>query len=126
MVAYRGSKMSKSLGNLVLVSQLVEGGADPQAIRLALLAHHYRSNWEWHDEELAAATVQLAAWQGWAADAVPGESLLLARLRGVLANDLDAPEAVRVVDAAVAAGEQPTAGDLLAIQSLLGISLVSA
>jgi L-cysteine:1D-myo-inositol 2-amino-2-deoxy-alpha-D-glucopyranoside ligase len=126
MVAYRGSKMSKSLGNLVLVSQLVEWGADPQAIRLALLGHHYRSNWEWHDEELAAATVQLAAWQGWAADAVPGESLLLARLRGVLANDLDAPGAVRVVDAAISAGEQATAGDVLAIQSLLGISLVSA
>ncbi|WKK73279.1 hypothetical protein Q0F99_17740 [Rathayibacter oskolensis] len=46
MVAYQGEKMSKSLGNLVLVSRLQAEGADARAIRLALLAHHYRSDWE--------------------------------------------------------------------------------
>ena len=45
MVALDGEKMSKSRGNLVFVSQLREAGTDPMAIRLALLAHHYRSDW---------------------------------------------------------------------------------
>ncbi|HBU03039.1 MAG TPA: cysteine--tRNA ligase, partial [Acidimicrobiaceae bacterium] len=48
MVAYQGTKMSKSLGNLVFVSELVKT-ADPRAIRLALMRHHYRSDWEWFD-----------------------------------------------------------------------------
>ena len=52
MVAYQGAKMSKSLGNLVFVSRLRESGTDPMAIRLALHAHHYRSDWEWTDAEL--------------------------------------------------------------------------
>ena len=43
MVGYQGSKMSKSLGNLVLVSALRTSGVDPRAIRLTLLSHHYRS-----------------------------------------------------------------------------------
>ncbi|MGH3369446.1 MAG: cysteine--1-D-myo-inosityl 2-amino-2-deoxy-alpha-D-glucopyranoside ligase, partial [Nocardioidaceae bacterium] len=49
MVAYEGEKMSKSRGNLVFVSRLRHGGTDPMAIRLALLAHHYRCDWEWTD-----------------------------------------------------------------------------
>ncbi|WP_241777615.1 class I tRNA ligase family protein, partial [Streptomyces sp. CT34] len=46
MVALNGEKMSKSKGNLVFVSRVRRDGTDPAAIRLALLAHHYRSNWE--------------------------------------------------------------------------------
>lgn len=45
MVGLDGEKMSKSRGNLVFVSHLRET-ADPMAIRLALLAHHYRDDWE--------------------------------------------------------------------------------
>ncbi|HEV2451868.1 MAG TPA: cysteine--1-D-myo-inosityl 2-amino-2-deoxy-alpha-D-glucopyranoside ligase, partial [Streptosporangiaceae bacterium] len=47
MVRLDGEKMSKSRGNLVFVSGLRAAGADPMAIRLALLAHHYRSDWDW-------------------------------------------------------------------------------
>ena len=50
MVGLDGEKMSKSRGNLVFVSRLREDGVDPMAIRLALLAHHYRSDWEWTPE----------------------------------------------------------------------------
>ena len=53
MVAYAGAKMSESLGNLVFVSRLRAAGTDPMAIRLALLAHHYRADWEWTDDVLA-------------------------------------------------------------------------
>jgi L-cysteine:1D-myo-inositol 2-amino-2-deoxy-alpha-D-glucopyranoside ligase len=63
MVAYEGQKMSKSLGNLVFVSRLRESGVDPMAIRLALLAHHYRSDWEWTDAVLAEAVDRLAKWR---------------------------------------------------------------
>ncbi len=52
MVGFEGHKMSKSRGNLVLVSQLRRDGHDPMAIRLALLAHHYRSDWEFTFDEL--------------------------------------------------------------------------
>ena len=55
--------MSKSLGNLVLVSKLKATGVDAAAIRLAILRNHYRSNWEWDDALLAAANEQLQRWR---------------------------------------------------------------
>jgi L-cysteine:1D-myo-inositol 2-amino-2-deoxy-alpha-D-glucopyranoside ligase len=63
LVSYQGAKMSKSLGNLVFVSRLRESGVDPMAIRLALLAHHYRDAWEWTDAELANAAARLSRWR---------------------------------------------------------------
>jgi L-cysteine:1D-myo-inositol 2-amino-2-deoxy-alpha-D-glucopyranoside ligase len=66
MVAYQGEKMSKSLGNLVLVSRLVEGGVDPRTIRLALLSEHYRSDWEWTDAHLRIAGARMESWTAWA------------------------------------------------------------
>jgi L-cysteine:1D-myo-inositol 2-amino-2-deoxy-alpha-D-glucopyranoside ligase len=63
MVAYQGAKMSKSLGNLVFVSRLRESGVDPMAIRLAVLAHHYRSDWEWTPAVLTDAQTRLSRWR---------------------------------------------------------------
>ena len=60
MVGLDGQKMSKSRGNLVLVSKLRAAGVDPAAIRLAILAHHYRSDWDWTDAGLAGAQDRLA------------------------------------------------------------------
>jgi cysteinyl-tRNA synthetase len=52
MVDYQGEKMSKSLGNLVYVKELLKTySAD--AVRLCLLQHHYREPWEFVDEEMA-------------------------------------------------------------------------
>ena len=59
MVGLDGEKMSKSRGNLVFVSTLREDGVDPMAIRLALLAHHYRTDWEWTAAQLTAAAERL-------------------------------------------------------------------
>ena len=61
MVAYQGEKMSKSLGNLVLVSNLRDH--DAAALRLALLAHHYRSDWEWTEFDLPYAEERLTRWR---------------------------------------------------------------
>lgn len=51
MVLYEGEKMSKSLNNLVLVSELLEKYS-PAAIRWLLLSHHYRSPWEFEEYDL--------------------------------------------------------------------------
>ena len=50
MVSYQGSKMSKSKGNLVFVHQLIDEGISPMVIRLALMSHHWRSDWEYTKE----------------------------------------------------------------------------
>jgi L-cysteine:1D-myo-inositol 2-amino-2-deoxy-alpha-D-glucopyranoside ligase len=63
MVSYHGQKMSKSLGNLVFVNRLLADGVDPMAVRMALLAHHYRSGWEWTDAVLGEGQARLARWR---------------------------------------------------------------
>ncbi|MGH3304954.1 MAG: cysteine--1-D-myo-inosityl 2-amino-2-deoxy-alpha-D-glucopyranoside ligase, partial [Streptosporangiaceae bacterium] len=54
MVRLEGEKMSKSKGNLVLVSRLLAAGHDPMAIRLAIIAHQYRTDCDWTPESLTA------------------------------------------------------------------------
>ena len=99
MVAYEGEKMSKSRGNLVFVSRLRESGTDPMALRLALLAHHYRSDWEWTDEDLVRAETRLAAWRAAADRSCEADAeRLVTEVRRHLANDLDAPAALEAID----------------------------
>jgi L-cysteine:1D-myo-inositol 2-amino-2-deoxy-alpha-D-glucopyranoside ligase len=124
LVAYRGEKMSKSLGNIVLVHDLVESGVDARAIRLAILSQHYRDNWEWTDALLGAATDRLARWSAWAASAVDGEpSALVSAIREAVAADLNTASAVGAIDLAIESGVAPKSGDLGAIDALLGIAL---
>jgi L-cysteine:1D-myo-inositol 2-amino-2-deoxy-alpha-D-glucopyranoside ligase len=110
MVAYQGAKMSKSLGNLVFVSRLRAAGTDPMAVRLALLAHHYRADWEWTDAVLAQAQARLDRWRAAVAPAVPGRrpeaavpspaaTVVLTAVRERMADDLDAPGALAAIDA---------------------------
>jgi L-cysteine:1D-myo-inositol 2-amino-2-deoxy-alpha-D-glucopyranoside ligase len=100
MVAYDGEKMSKSKGNLVFVSALRNSDIDPMAIRLTLLRHHYRSDWEWTDDQLWASVDQLDTWRraiaaGGGAPAAPVVDAVLQ----ALATDLDAPTAGAAIDA---------------------------
>lgn len=99
MVAYDGEKMSKSLGNLVFVSALRNSDIDPMAIRLSLLRHHYRTDWEWTDDQLWAAVDDIGDWRralalGAGAPAAPVVEEVLA----ALADDLDAPRATAAID----------------------------
>jgi L-cysteine:1D-myo-inositol 2-amino-2-deoxy-alpha-D-glucopyranoside ligase len=127
LVAYRGEKMSKSLGNLVFVRELVATGTDPRAIRLAILAQRYREDWEWTDALLAAAVERLDRWIAWASGAAPGSSTVLQdAVRAVIADDLDTPAAIRIIDELVAAGAKASLGDLAVIDSLLGVPLSSS
>src|SRR5690242_14632458 len=99
MVAYEGEKMSKSLGNLVFVSRLREEGADPDAIRLALVAHHYRSDWEWTPADLIRAERRLRSWRaGLDNTNVTQAEQLVATVRAALAQDLDTPRVVKILD----------------------------
>jgi len=119
MVRMDGEKMSKSLGNLVFVSDLLKQH-DPRAIRLAVVAHHYRDSWEWDDTLMPTADARLERWL--AATQAPGVSdsaAALAEVRSRLDDDLDTPGAVAAVDAAVARGE-----GVASAAALLGVFLV--
>ena len=114
LISMDGHKMSKSLGNLVFVDKLRET-YDPMAIRLGLIEHHYRTEWEWDDGLMDRNTERLIAWRS-AADGRPGDVLDEVRVR--LDDDLDSPGAVIAVDAAAARGERT-----LEAASLLGVRL---
>ena len=168
MVRLDGEKMSKSLGNLVFVSRLVADGVDPMAIRLAIMSHRYRTNWDWTPAGLAAAQHRLAVWRAAVhratagpgsaagdagsvpgaaagdagsvpgaaagdAGSVPSAESVLAQVRERLADDLDAPGALGVVDrwadAVSAAPELPAGSGPAAllvrdtVDALLGVAL---
>ena len=134
MVRLNGEKMSKSLGNLVFVSALRAAGADPMAVRLALLAHHYRSDWDWTDVGLADASARLARWRRAAlAQAAPPAEPVLSLVRARIADDLDAPGALAavdgwadaVLDAAPSRSWVPHAPALIrdAVDAILGIEI---
>jgi L-cysteine:1D-myo-inositol 2-amino-2-deoxy-alpha-D-glucopyranoside ligase len=99
MVSYDGEKMSKSRGNLVFVSKLRSAGVDPMAIRLALLGHHYRSDWEWTDADLAVSNARLDSWRAAVSrPAGPPAEGLLAAVRSRLSDDLDSVGALAAID----------------------------
>jgi L-cysteine:1D-myo-inositol 2-amino-2-deoxy-alpha-D-glucopyranoside ligase len=99
MVAYDGEKMSKSRGNLVFVSALRNSDVDPMAIRLTLLRHHYRDDWEWTDADLWSSVDQVGRWRrALALGAGAPASRVVDAVLAALASDLDAPAAVAAVD----------------------------
>ncbi|WP_269855055.1 cysteine--1-D-myo-inosityl 2-amino-2-deoxy-alpha-D-glucopyranoside ligase [Streptomyces sp. RPT161] len=131
MVALHGEKMSKSKGNLVFVSKLRTDGVDPAAIRLALLAHHYRADWEWTDEVLAQAEARLDRWRAAVSRPDgPSADALVEEIREALADDLNAPAALAAVDRWAAAQEAEGGTDTSApglvsraVDALLGVAL---
>lgn len=130
MVSYQGEKMSKSLGNLVFVNRLLADGVDPMAIRLALLAHHYRSDWEWTGDILAEANARLSRWRTAAArvsrqgTSASSAAPVLAEVRAALSADLDAPRALAAIDR-WADGPEVNSADLVrrTADALLGVAL---
>jgi len=99
MIGWDGHKMSKSRGNLVLVSKLRADGVDPTAIRLGLLAGHYRSDRFWSDDVLAEAGARLENWRtAMSMTTGPDTADVIGRMRRYLADDLDTPKALAAVD----------------------------
>jgi L-cysteine:1D-myo-inositol 2-amino-2-deoxy-alpha-D-glucopyranoside ligase len=133
MVNYEGEKMSKSLGNLVFVSDLLKI-ADPRAIRLALLRHHYRHPFEWYDTDIEEGSALLhrllaAAEQTAGPDPAP----FAQRVRAAIDDDLDTPKALDALDDFASAilsakssseSDDPSARDALCeLGRLLGVNL---
>jgi L-cysteine:1D-myo-inositol 2-amino-2-deoxy-alpha-D-glucopyranoside ligase len=128
MVNYEGEKMSKSLGNLVFVSDLLKVD-DPRAIRLALMRHHYRHGFEWFDTDLEDGTALLhrllaAAERSTGPDPRP----FAQRVREAIDDDLDTPRALDALDdlasAILSGGDDPSAHDVLCeLGRLLGLDL---
>jgi L-cysteine:1D-myo-inositol 2-amino-2-deoxy-alpha-D-glucopyranoside ligase len=128
MIGLDGEKMSKSRGNLVLVSKLRGAGVDMMAVRLALLDGHYRDDREWTGGRLPSAEARLARWRA-AVDRPAGAPAepMLAAVRARLADDLDTVGAIRTVDlwAQDPSTDDPTAPALVhdVVDALLGIAL---
>ncbi|MBY4402421.1 cysteine--1-D-myo-inosityl 2-amino-2-deoxy-alpha-D-glucopyranoside ligase [Rhodococcus fascians] len=100
MIGLDGEKMSKSRGNLVFVSRLRAENVDPAAVRLGLLAGHYRQDRPWSDEVLERAHTRLALWRRAAAlESAASADDVVNRLRQHLADDLDTPKALDALDA---------------------------
>jgi len=127
-VSYEGEKMSKSLGNLVFVSDLLKDH-DARSIRLALMRHHYRAGFEWYDTDLEEGTALLHRLL--AATHAPGgpdATDYAQRVRDALDDDLDAPRAVEALsdfsDAILSGGDDPHAIEALCdLGELLGLDL---
>jgi L-cysteine:1D-myo-inositol 2-amino-2-deoxy-alpha-D-glucopyranoside ligase len=113
MVMMDGEKMSKSLGNLVFVSELLEQW-DPRAIRLAIVAHHYRTPWHWTDDLMERSDQRLQRWMAASADeSAPDSAVAVEQVRAALDDDLDTPAAVAAIDEAAGRGESVTAAAAL-------------
>ena len=128
MVSYEGEKMSKSLGNLVFVSDLLKH-ADARAVRLALMHHHYRSGFEWYDAEIEEGSALLHRLLA-AAERTDGPDPrpFAGRVRAALDDDLDAPRALDALDdlasAILSGGSDAGAPDVLReLGMLVGVDL---
>jgi L-cysteine:1D-myo-inositol 2-amino-2-deoxy-alpha-D-glucopyranoside ligase len=109
------------------VNKLLEEGAQPGALRLALLSEHYRGDRMWRGATLVAANERLAAWRaGVARDSGPDGAALLSAVRAALLDDLDTPGALAAVDAWCAAEGDDAAAPALVrdtFDALLGVQL---
>ncbi len=118
MVALDGVKMSKSLGNLVFVRDLLER-YEAGAVRRYLLEHHYRADWSYDDTELADAACGFKRWQKAAGTEGERDDLAAAFDRAIR-DDLDTPEAIRILDEAAEVGAGTT---LRRLAPVLGFAL---
>ena len=129
MIGLDGEKMSKSKGNLVLVSKLITRGVDPMAIRYALMMHHYREDQMWSEEILLMAEQALSRIRTvLASHEIAQTRSVTENIIRALANDLDTPSALKAIDEWVQESfDGGTGGDAdefkQSIDALLGIEL---
>jgi cysteinyl-tRNA synthetase len=128
MVHQDGEKMSKSLGNLTLVSNLLKDYSG-DAIRVVLLQHHYRYPWECFADDLQVATETVALFQrvrSLVGNASNGEDTMLRDLfKAAMDNDLNTPQAVlllrQAAETVIANHDLNTASEILTLTRVLGL-----
>lgn len=129
MIGLDGEKMSKSLGNLVFVSKLIQQGVNPMAIRWALLSSHYRSDRMWTDSILSAGVQSIDALSlSLSKNEVAPTAPVIQKIIEALSYDLDTPKALAAISEWVTQTESGVtgghAGELSrAIDTLLGIAI---
>ena len=102
MVYHEGEKMSKSLGNLVMISDLLQDWS-PDSLRIYLAAHHYREPWSYDEADLReAASLSQKVLAAVTAPSTPGRILdtedLPHEFLAAMDNDLDTPGALQILD----------------------------
>jgi len=125
LVGLDGTKMSKSLGNLVFVGELLKEW-EPSVLRLALLDHHYRTDWEWTERDMPRAAHRLELWRSAPAGEPPDDrgdnggdgDTALVSVRSALDEDLDTPGALAALDGAASTGRP-----VVRAAHLLGVTL---
>ena len=129
MIGLDGEKMSKSKGNLVFVSKLLQDGVDPMAIRIALMSHHYRIDHMWQQSDLTKAEIFLKDLHICLArmEVAPTDKVIRELIKA-MANDLDSPSALSAlqdwIDETNNGATGGSAGELgRAIDAILGIAL---
>ena len=129
MIHLDGEKMSKSKGNLVFVSKLLNQGIDPMVIRWALLSGHYQQDRSWSDELLQKATSEVSLLRSALAQSEVAETKeLIQSIISDLANNLDTQAALnRLIAWAKSSQSSPKVNESglvsRGIDSLLGLAL---
>jgi cysteinyl-tRNA synthetase len=115
MVHMNGQKMSKSLGNMVFVRDLLARYSS-DALRLYLLSHHYRQVFEWspNDLEAAASLAERLSLAAREPDHAPKTAR--ADFRAALEDDLNTPRAIEVL-------ESTSGSTLHELAGVLGLTL---
>lgn len=116
MVEYEGEKMSKSLGNLVMISELIKTHS-PNAIRWMLLSHHYRAAWEYTAKEMKKAdnySRMIDKIKSKTKKTVINKSAVDKFVK-IMDNDLDTPAALELIAPLLKKGDASTARFLLGV-----------
>ncbi len=129
LIGLDGEKMSKSLGNLVFLSKLVSEGADPIAVRLALISEHYSLDRMWSQEQLDTSTRFLDRLRLLLSrPEVAPTKTVVQKIIYALSDNLDTPKALEELrkwcDETESGSTGGSAGELSrAIDLLLGIAI---
>ena len=129
MISLDGEKMSKSKGNLVFVSKLLESGIDPMILRWALLRGHYQQDRAWSNELLEISTKEVELVRSALAQSeVADTKNVINSLIQDISNNLDTPSALdRLTKWANLSQSNPIVNQsglmARAVDSLLGLAL---
>ena len=132
IISYGGEKMSKSLGNLILVSNLLEK-YDPSHIRFMLLSNHYRKDWDFDYSKIEGAKIKFGTIEKALSTKIPpteySKNNIIDKFESLMENDLDTPGVLNLVYSAsldILSGKEKSRalqGDIKKILRVLGFAV---